>query len=211
MSYSYNNNDILQDMHSYGACLQSRDMFLHNIFSSDDENPGVEYRMANVFLKNLRMLERKNSDPITIHMNSIGGSWSDGMVIYDAIQMSKCYITIIVYGQAESMSSIILQAADERLITKNSYFMVHYGSSDGGGDYLSTMNWMQYEKHICDTMLEIYASKCVKGKFFKEKYVRPDIKKVKNFLGKKLQDGDWYMTAEDTVYYGFADKIVKSV
>jgi len=211
MSYSYNNNDILQDMHNYGECLQSRDMFLHNIFSSDDENPGVEYRMANVFLKNLRMLERKNNDPIMIHMNSIGGSWNDGMVIYDAIQMSKCYISIIVYGQAESMSSIILQAADERLMTQNSYFMSHYGSSASEGDYLSSMNWMQYEKHICDTMLEIYAGKCVKGKFFKEKYVRPDIKKVKNFLSKKLQDGDWYMKAEEAVYYGFADKVVKSI
>ena len=60
MSYSYNNNDILQDMHSYGACLQSRDVFLHNAFGPDDENPGVDYRMANVFLKNLRMLERRS-------------------------------------------------------------------------------------------------------------------------------------------------------
>ena len=211
MTYNYNNNDILQDMHSYGACLQSRDVFLHNAFGPDDENPGVDYRMANVFLKNLRMLERKNSDPIMIHMNSIGGSWTDGMVIYDAIQMSKCYISIIVYGQAESMSSIILQAADERLMTKNSYFMAHYGSSASEGDYLSSMNWMQYEKHICDTMLEIYASTCVTGEFFKEKYVRPDIKKVKNFLSKKLQDGDWYMTAEQSIYYGFADKILKSI
>ena len=59
--------------------------------------------------------------------------------------------------------------------------------------------------------LEIYAGKCVEGKFFKEKYVRPDIKKVKNFLSKKLQDGDWYMKAEEAVYYGFADKVVKSI
>jgi ATP-dependent protease ClpP protease subunit len=206
------NNDILQDMHSYGAALNSREIFLHNFFSgTEDENPGVDYRMANIFLKNLRMLENKSSDPIRIHMNSIGGSWTDGMVIYDAICMSKCYISIIAYGQAESMSSIILQSGDERLITPNTYFMAHYGSSEATGDYLSSQNWMQYEKHICDTMLDIYSSSCIKGKFFKEKYAKPDIKKIKNFLSKKLQDGDWYMTAEETVYYGFADKIIKSI
>jgi len=206
------NNDILQDIHSYGASLSSREIFLHNFFSgTEDENPGVDYRMSNIFLKNLRMLENKSSDPIRIHMHSIGGSWTDGIVIYDSICMSKCYISIIAYGQAESMSSIILQAGDERLITPNTYFMAHYGSSASAGDYLSSQNWMQYEKHICDTMLDIYATSCVQGKFFKEKYTKPDTKKVKHFLSRKLQDGDWYMTAEETVYYGFADKIIKSI
>ena len=206
-----NYNDILQDMHSYGASLNSREIFLHNYFSgTEDENPGVDYRMSNIFLKNLKMLEKKSNDQITIHMNSIGGSWMDGMCIYDAIQMSPCYITIISYGQAESMSSIILQSADERLITQNSYFMLHYGSSDASGDYQSSQNWMKYEKHICDTMLEIYANRCLKGKFFKEKYAKPDISKIKNFLSKQLKEGDWYLNSEDTIYYGFADRIIKS-
>ena len=204
------NNDILQDIHTYGATLSCRDIFLHNFFSgTEEDNPGVDYRMANIFLKNLKMLENKSSDPITIHMNSIGGSWSDGMVIYDAILMSKCYISVIAYGQAESMSSIILQAADQRLITPNTYLMLHYGSTSASGDYLSTQNWIQYEKYLCDTMLDIYSECCLKGKFFKEKYIKPDLKKIKNFLSKKLQDGDWYMTSEEAVYYGFADKVIK--
>lgn len=204
-------NDTLQDIHSYGVNINSREIFLHNYFSgTEDENPGVDYRMANIFLKNLKALEKKTNDPITIHMNSIGGSWADGMVIYDAIAMSKCYITMIAYGQAESMSSIILQSADERLITTNSYFMLHYGSTSVGGDYLSTQNWMQYEKYICNTMLDIYANRCIKGKFFKEKYVKPDLKKVRSFIEKKLLDGDWYLNAEETIYHGFADKIIKN-
>lgn len=208
---TFYHNDSLQEVHNYGVNINSREIFLHNFFSgTEDDNPGVDYRMANIFLKNLKILENKSTDPIVIHMNSIGGSWSDGMVMYDAVSMSKCFVTTIIYGQAESMSSIILQAADERIITTNSYFMVHYGSSNIDADYLSSQNWMQYEKHICDTMLEIYAKKCIGGKFFKDKYTKPDITKIKHFLSKKLQDGDWYMNAEDTVYYGFADKVLKS-
>jgi ATP-dependent protease ClpP protease subunit len=206
------NHDTLQDIHCYGATLNSREIFLHNFFSgTEEDNPGIDYRMSNIFLKSLRTLEKKSDDPILIHMNSIGGSWQDGMVIYDAISMSKCYITIIAYGQAESMSGIILQAADERLITPNTYFMAHYGSSSVGGDYLSSQNWINYEKHICNTMLDIYANSCMKGKFFKEKYTKPDIKKITHFISKKLQEGDWYMTAEEAVYYGFADSVIKSI
>lgn len=202
-------NDHLQDAHNHGVNLSSREIFLHNFFAGVEDNPGVDYRMANIFLKNLKALEQKSSDPIMIHMNSIGGSWQDGMVIYDAIQASKCYISIIAYGQAESMSSIIFQAGDERIISQNAYFMAHYGSSGNIGDYLSTQNWAQFEKYICDTMLNIYAERCVDGQFFKEKYAKPDVKKVKLFLSKKLQDGDWYINANDAVYYGFADRVLK--
>jgi ATP-dependent protease ClpP protease subunit len=142
-------------------------------------------------------------------MNSIGGEWADGMVIFDAIRMCHSYITIISYGQVESMSSIILQAADYRYITQNAYFMCHYGSSGIAADYLSAQNWINYEKIICNTMLDIYSSQCHKGQFFKEKYAKPDEAKVKNFLSKRLKEGDWYMSAEESVYYGFADKIIK--
>ena len=112
----------------------------------------------------------ESREPVTIHMHSVGGEWSDGMAIYDAICMSKSYVTIIAYGQVESMSSIIFQAADRRLITPNTYFMAHYGSTDAGGEYLSVQNWVKYEKHICDVMMDIYTQSCIGGKFFKDKY-----------------------------------------
>tara|TARA_R100000152_G_C6781339_1_gene215646 strand:+ start:246 stop:881 length:636 start_codon:yes stop_codon:yes gene_type:complete len=204
--------ELLHDVHNYSASLDSREIFLHNYYggSSDDENPGVEYKMSNIFLKNLRSMQLKSHDPITIHMHSIGGEWADGMAMYDAISMSKCYITIIAYGQVESMSSIIYQAADARWITPNAHFMVHYGSTDAAGEYQSVQNWVKYEKHICDTMLDIYAQSCIGGKFFKEKYNTndPQVSKVKNFLVTKLKSGDWYMTAAESVDYGFADRII---
>ncbi|NDB28393.1 hypothetical protein EB151_02450, partial [archaeon] len=35
-------------------------------------------------------------------MHSVGGSWADGMAMYDAIKMCDSYVTIISYGQSES-------------------------------------------------------------------------------------------------------------
>ena len=207
-----NDKDLLYDLHNYGANLDTREIFLHNYYTSgDDENPGVEYKMSNTFLKNLRALEIKSDKPILIHMHSVGGEWSDGMAIYDAVTMSKCHITMIAYGQAESMSSIIFQAADNRLITPNTYFMSHFGSSHAGGEYNNVQNWIKYEKYICDIMLDIYANTCAGGKYFKEKYGnKPDVEKIKSFLSRKLKNGDWYLNAEDAVYYGFADSVINS-
>jgi len=128
--------DILKDLHDYGANIASREIFLHNHFHTEDnENPGVEYRMSNTFIKNLRVLDFKSDLPIIIHMQSIGGNWDDGMAIFDAITMCRSYVTIVAYGQASSMSSIIFQAADWRLMTPNTNFLSHYGSTGIEGDF----------------------------------------------------------------------------
>ena len=203
--------EILKDFHEYGANVNSREIFLHNYFNSEtDANPGVEFRMSNIFIKNLRALDIKNSNNITIHCHSIGGEWPDGMAIYDAIKMCRSYITIIIYGQAESMSSIFMQAADHRYMAPSAHFMCHYGSSDINQDYLSAMNYADFERRAADKMFDIYASRCVDGKFFYEKFgKKPSEKQVKQFLIRKLKHGDWYLSAEESVYYGFADGILE--
>ena len=206
-----NDKDILYDFHNHGSNIDSREIFLHNYYiSGDEENPGVEYKMSNTFIKNIRALDIKSDKPILVHMQSVGGEWADGMAMYDAITMCRSHVTIIAYGQAESMSSIIFQAADARLITPHTYFMSHYGSTSAGGDYLNVQNWVKYEKQICDIMLDIYANQCCNGMFFIEKYGKGAVTKVKNYLSTKLKSGDWYITAQEAVNYGFADKVIDS-
>lgn len=202
--------ELLKDFHDYGANINTREIFLHNHYHTEDnQNPGVEYRMSNTFLKNLRAIDMKSNQPITIHMQSIGGDWADGMAIFDAISMCRSYVTIIAYGQASSMSSIILQAADYRTLTPNTHFMCHFGSSEIVGEYLNAMNAADYEKKTCDIMFNIYAKRCVDGKFFYEKFgKKPSEKQVKQFLIRKFKSGDWYLTAEEAIYYGFADSVL---
>lgn len=204
--------DILKDFHDFGANIQSREIFLHNHYTSEDsQNPGVEYRMSNTFLKNLRAIDLKSDENIIIHMNSIGGEWADGMAMFDALQMCKSYTTVIAYGQAESMSSIVLQAAKRRLITPNSHFMAHFGSTGTQGDYQSVQNFIKHDKYTCDVMLNIYTSRCIIGPFFKERFgKKPTLPQVKNFLLRKFKSGDWYLNAEQAVHYGFVDAVIKN-
>ena len=204
------NSDTVSDVQSYGVDVKNREIYLHGYLSNTDEDPGVDYKMAATFYKNIRILDQISKEPILIHMHSIGGSWNDGMAIFDAIQLAKSYVTIISYGQAESMSSIILQAADKRVMMPNSYFMCHFGSSGYSGNYLDVQKGAAFEKRITELMLDIYTQSCLKGKYFKEQYTEPTFEKVKNYLKRKLKDGDWYLDANESVYYGFSDLVLNT-
>ena len=42
--------DIINDLHTNCIDFKSREIYLHNYFgSADTENPGVEYKMSNIF------------------------------------------------------------------------------------------------------------------------------------------------------------------
>lgn len=204
------NIDTISDVNSYGLDCDSREIYLHSYVANNDEDPGVDYRMASSFYKNLRVLDSINQEPIVVHMHSIGGSWHDGMAIFDAITVCKSYVTIIAYGQAESMSSIILQAADNRIMMPNAYFMCHYGSTGYHGNYLDVHKAASFEKKNLDIMMDIYTESVMTGQYFKEQYTNPPHEKVKNYLKRKFKDGDWYMDSKEAVYYGFADGILAS-
>ena len=96
-------------------------------YTYDEGETGVDHFMAEYLIKGMHSLESKNKKPILIIMNNPGGDWYHGMAIYDAIKSSPCECTIKVYGHAMSMGSIILQAADNRIMMPNSRFMIHYG------------------------------------------------------------------------------------
>jgi ATP-dependent protease ClpP protease subunit len=203
-------NDIIDCLHGQSVDLKEREIYLHGYFGPFDDDPGVEYRMATTFIKNIRHLDSLKNEPILIHMHSLGGNWGDGMAIYDAIKIARSHTTIITYGQAESMSSVILQAADVRIMMPNSYFMCHYGSSSNAGNFLDTQNWAEFELKMLDTMLNIYVEKCMKGKFFKEKFEDLSESKVRSYIKRKLKDGDWYIDSNEAVYYGFADGVLST-
>lgn len=197
---------ILEHIHNYNICIEKREIYLHGFFSSEEIDPGVDYRMASMFLKNINLLASLSDDPLYIHMNSIGGHWNAGMVIYDAIKMhsEKMQTNIIVHGQAESMSSIIMQAADNRYMTKNSYFMCHYGSFSVSSNLLDAQNAMRQERKSTELMVNIYAEKAFNSKAFEGK----SFTHVKNFIKRKMKDGDWYLDPQECIDHGFADYII---
>lgn len=69
--------------------------------------------------------EGTGSDPITVYVNSPGGSVLAGLAIYDTMRSIAAPIKTIGMGMQASMGSILLVAGDERKMTRDAYYMIH--------------------------------------------------------------------------------------
>jgi len=208
--------------------VENRVLYMGSVDKTSEYESGVDHLMAESFIKGLHVLESKNDNEITIIMNNPGGEWYHGMAIYDAIQNARCHCTIKVYGYAMSMGSIILQAADNRILMPNSRFMIHYGGTSFDEASLPLIEkWVNEERRINYDMEEIYLKAMLdkeekEGHGYLAKTLSSILKSPKTFsrkaetkkeelrsVLKEMLNFDTILTAEETVDLGFADEIYK--
>jgi ATP-dependent Clp endopeptidase proteolytic subunit ClpP len=173
----------------------------------NEEDPGIEYRIANRFIRNLDFLSSKDSKkPILVVMKVGGGSWDEGMAIYDAILAAPNHITIISYAQASSMSGIILQAADKRVLMPNSHFMFHDGTTGVEGTWKQVESDIEFWRQILDVCRDIYAIRMKNTEGSKVRHWSK--KRIIAWIDSQFdQKQDVFLTPEDAVKWGFADKV----
>lgn len=207
----YTRQDVIDYIHMYGLDINKREIYL---FGREETNygygdqlpiePGVDYMMSNQFIKNLRILQSLSSDPILIHMKTCGGMWEEGMAIYDAIKACHNYVVILNYTHARSMSSLIFQAADWRVMMPYSTFMFHTGtvSFEGTGTQYET-EYQQYEK-TQKQMVGIYVDVMQnKGSMANKKP-----REIRAWVKRKMKmKEEVYFSAAESIEYGFADLI----
>ena len=136
--------------------ISGRTIYVGSVNDNDGMEPGVDAFMAESVIKAMHVLESKNSDPITILMNNPGGDWYHGMAIYDVIKNVKSHCTVKAFGYAMSMGSIILQAADKRIMMPHSKFMIHFGSSEFSNHMKTVERGVEEEKRLNYIMENIY-------------------------------------------------------
>ena len=220
--------DSVDKWFTYNLDIDNRVIYMGSFNKISEDESGVDHLMAESFIKGLHVLESKNNSEITIIMNNPGGEWYHGMAIFDAIQNARCHCTIKVYGYTMSMGSIILQAADKRILMPNSRFMIHYGGTSFDDASLPLIEkWVNEERRINHDMEEIYL-KAMLDKEEKEGHgylakTLSDILESPKTLSRKTESKkeelrlilkgmlnfDTILTAEETVDLGFADEIYK--
>jgi len=204
-------NDVIHDIHISGIDVVNNEIYLigeetyvSGIGVEETGEPGVEFLMANRFIKNLNILSNNSDEPITIHMKTCGGEWTEGMAIYDAIKACNNTVTIINYTHARSMSSLIYLAADKRIMMPHSTYMIHEGSIHTGGTIKQFRTEYEQNEKASEQMIAVYVSHLRKQSFWKGK----TIKHITKWLVKNMSEKEeFYLTAEEAVKYGFADEI----
>ena len=157
----------------------------------------VNEHSASLVVAQMLFLESEDPDrDILFYINSPGGVVTAGMAIYDTMQFIKPDVSTVVMGQACSMGSLLAQAgaAGKRLILPNARHMIHQPS--GGARGQATDMLIQVEEILAmkRNLTEIYVKHNSAGKTFEQ--LTADMER------------DNFMSAEQAVAYGLADKIV---
>lgn len=205
-------DDLSYQLHNYDLDLKSNHIYLLGVdrgyevegVEGSDE-PGVEFTMANRFIRNFNLCMRVNPNkPILIHMKTCGGSWQEGMAIYDTIRSCPWHVTILNYTHARSMSSLIFQAANKRVMMPHSYFMFHDGTEAVSGTIKQVRSRIQFSNKETNEMLDIY----VKSMQEQGEFMGKTAKQIKTWLKSQMdKKEDVFLTAQETVKKGLADEI----
>ena len=170
-------------------------------------NGPVEDNMANIIVAQLLYLESVSPDKeINLYINSPGGAVTAGLAIYDAMQFIKCDVRTIVMGQACSMGSFLAMAgtAVKRNILPEARTMIHRVSSGTRGTSGSVhVQELQFEdaqrafeesKKVNKRLTELYVRHNTAGKTYDELF--------------ETMKFDTFLTAQEAVEHGLADKVV---
>lgn len=200
------NNNTLEDIHNYNIDLENREIYLHSYIETSEEN-GVDYRSAIIFEKNMRYLNKLSLEPIFIHMHLPGGNWNDCLSIYDTICLSKSKTVMLVYGSAESSSSVILQAPNLRILMPNATVLIHYGSLTLDSEHKTAWSTMMWSEQESNKMINIFTERCMQSSIAKQKNWKKMMAR-KHIVSQLANRSDWILSAQEAVDYGFADGIL---
>jgi len=142
-------------------------------------------------------------------MHLPGGDWQDCLGIYDAIKASKSKIIVVASAKVESSSTVLLQAADLRILTPNTNFLIHYGSISVDNEHKAALSMVQWSEKESEKMIDIFTEKCMNSIISKEKNWKKMIVR-KHIVGQLATKRDWILTSDEAVRYGFADGILGS-
>ncbi|MCG3206279.1 MAG: ATP-dependent Clp protease proteolytic subunit [Elusimicrobia bacterium] len=141
------------------------------------------------FLDALRPHKGKN---VTFNVDCPGGSCEDGLSIYDAISEFTGKVTMNIVGTAASMASVIILAADERIIAANGRVMIHRVTAGIRGNPDQLQAGADLARQFEERIIGIYRAKLA----MPEEEIRDKM---------KTEIGTWFF-GEEAVKAGFATR-----
>lgn len=142
----------------------------------------------------LLFLDSVEKKDITMYINSPGGVISDGLAVYDTMNLIQSDVSTVCVGNCASMAAFLLAAGTKgkRMILPNSEVMIHQPL---GGTQGQCSDIQIQAKHI-------------------EKTKNKMNKMMAEFTGKDIEtiekdtDRDNWLSAEEALEYGLVDKIL---
>ena len=159
----------------------------------------VEDNMANSIIAQLLFLDAQDSTKdIYLYVNSPGGSVSAGLAIVDTMNFIKSDVQTMVMGMAASMGTIIASsgAKGKRFMLPHAEYMIHQpmGGTGAGTQQSDLTIAAEHLLQTRETLEKILADNS--GQSLKK--IHADAER------------DNWMTAKETLDYGFIDEIMEN-
>ena len=163
----------------------------------------VDTGMAARVIPQMHYIEQKMIDEnlpeeeriLTLLINSPGGSVTDGLAIYDTINMLDCKVRTICVGLAASMGAFLLSSGSKgmRLALPNSEILIHQplgGAQGQASDIIIAAKHIEHTRKTLNTILAHNTGKTVQQ------------------IAKDT-DRDYTMTAQEAQRYGLVDHVLE--
>ncbi len=170
---------IKESSHGYELIPIQDEMLSHREVELVGE---VSADSVNALIRQLRYLQNEDPKaPITLYINSPGGSVDSGMALYDVMQAVSCPVRTICVGLAASMAALLFVSGAERDMLPHSRLLKLKAISD---DLMET-------RQIIAKVIAEHSGKS-----------------MEEVLEKTANDS--YFRAEEAVKFGLADHIITS-
>ena len=136
-------------------------------------------------------IENRTTVPLTVKINSVGGDVFEGFAIYNAIKNHQGPTTAIVEGLAASAGSLIAISADMCIVRPASLMMLHNPHTVAAGESKDLRQSAEVLDKVRDIMVQRYKNKTGQSE---ESLI-------------EMLDAETWLTPEEAVELGFADKV----
>lgn len=178
-----------RSMDIYSRLLEDRIVVLHGEVNSAS---------ANVVVAQLLYLSAKDSEaPVTMYIDSPGGSVTAGLSIVDTMNYIKCPVHTICTGFAASMGAVVFSSGEKgsRLILPHAQVLIHQPLIAGGG----------LTGQCSD--IQIHAEQMIKTRETLEELLSEATGRTREEIHSAC-DRDNYFSAEQAVQFGLCDRII---
>jgi len=186
----------LTDLFEYGIDLKNRRIYFGHMSAEPESATDFTQTSIEFAIRALhRMVSESATKPIELHLNSCGGNPYDALRLHDEIL--SCPAQVKFYGSGSIMSAAtwVMCACDERYVSVNSTIMVHDGSEGYEGKHTDVQINAIESKRLQDLLYDIYVANSRMPKEFWQDVCTRDL----------------YLTANEAIQLGLADKIVEPI
>lgn len=185
----------LDDIVGYGINVVKRRIYL-GVEGDSDSFSDITSQSVELVIRVLhKLVDDDSTKPIELHISSPGGDSYAALRLYDEIQSCPCQVKFIGGGLIASAATLIMVGCDERILHPNSTVMVHDGSDGIEGTHTDVQVTVKESARLQDIYDNIYTINT----------------RMPESFWKDVLQRDLYLTAEEAITLGLADKLVQPI